>query len=291
MITKKITLSTWKINHEIIYANEGEVNCRYIEVSFKDESENNISLSNRNVTFYAKKPDGTNIFNYCTIDTVNNTATVELTSQALSCPGILECEFQIFDSNNVLLKVNGVRIVVSLEKGFSEAIESSSEFNVLTSAINEIEEITGYVGDLSTLDTTEKDTITGAINELKEATDLIGDLSELTTTEKDTLTEAINEVNTQVIPSSIGGSGATTALNALINLGISDTNQTNFTANSYSDWLSQVQSYVDANLQTRRPFAFNAGWSGVGFGCGLAYQTLDTTSNEELKFLILFNQI
>ena len=89
------------------------------------------------------------------------------------------------------------------------------------------------------------------------------------------------------LPINQGGTGATTALNALINLGVSDTNQMDFTANDYSAWLDQVFAYVDANLQTRRTFVFNAGWQGEGFGCGLAYQTLDTG----FKFLILFNAI
>lgn len=86
-----------------------------------------------------------------------------------------------------------------------------------------------------------------------------------------------------------GGTGATTSKNACINLGLGDTNQMDFSANSYNEWVTSVQSYVDQNLQTRRPFVFNAGWQGIGFGSGLAYQTLDTTSNVETKFLILFN--
>lgn len=89
------------------------------------------------------------------------------------------------------------------------------------------------------------------------------------------------------LPINQGGTGATTALGALINLGVSDTNQMNFTANDYASWLSQVQTYVDNNLQTRRTFVFNAGWEGEGYGCGLAYQTLDTG----FKFLILFNTV
>lgn len=99
-----------------------------------------------------------------------------------------------------------------------------------------------------------------------------------------------NDINNLKVNIANGGTGATTALAALQNLGVSDVNQTDFSANSYSNWVSQVQSYVDSNLQTRRPFVFHAGWSGVGYGCGLAYQTLDTTSNQEFKFLILFNQ-
>ena len=190
MVTQKICLNTCELNHVIIYANEGEVQCRYVEVVFKDDETNDLSLSGYDVTFYAKKPDGTSIFNNCTVDTVNNTATVELTSQTLSVSGVLECEFQIFNSNGPLLKVGGLKIAVAPEKGFSEAIESTDEFNVLIAAINEARSFSSSVGDLDDLTTTEKSTITGAINEL----------------------------NAKVIPISQGGTGAQSATAARTNL-------------------------------------------------------------------------
>lgn len=143
MITKQVNLNTWSTNNVVVYANSGEVDSRYIEISFKDEEENNIDLSGRHVTIYIQKPDNTTIFNYCTVNTSNNTAVVELTSQALSVPGILECEFQIFDGENKLLKVRGLKIFVSTNKDFSEAVESISESNVLASLINDVKEIPG----------------------------------------------------------------------------------------------------------------------------------------------------
>lgn len=95
-----------------------------------------------------------------------------------------------------------------------------------------------------------------------------------------------NDINNLKVNIANGGTGATTALNALINLGVSDANQSDFNASTVQEWLSQVLAYVDTNLQTRRTFVFNAGWNNVGYGCGLAYQTLD----DGFKFLILFNQ-
>ena len=166
MTTKQVNLDIWNTNNVIVYANSGEVDCRYIEVSFKDDSQNNISLSNKSVTFYAKKPDDTTIFNYCTVDTTNNTATVELTSQTLSVPGILECEFQIFNGNNVLLKVDGLKISVSNSNDFSQAIESESESNVLTSLINNVNKNSEAIGNLANLTTSQKSNVVGAINEL-----------------------------------------------------------------------------------------------------------------------------
>lgn len=208
MITKQVSLNTWSTNNVVVYANSGEVYCRYIEVSFKDENQNNINLTNKSVTFYAKKSDNTTIFNYCTVDTINNTATTELTSQALSIPGILECEFQIFDKNNVLLKVNGLKIFVSNSKDFSQAIESSSESNVLTSLINDVKENSEKIGNLVDLTTTEKSTIVDAINEINQTTtgscsSSIGQLSNLSTTEKSTVVGAINELDGKIISAHI----------------------------------------------------------------------------------------
>lgn len=190
MITQKITLNTCEINHVIIYANEGEVRCRYVEVLFKDDETNDVNLNGYDVTFYAKKPDGTSIFNSCTVDTVNNTATAELTSQTLSVSGILDCEFQIFNSSGVVLKVGGLKIAVAPEKGFSGAIESTDEFNVLTSAIYEARSFSNSIGSLENLSTTEKSTVVGAIN----------------------------EVNEKVIPVSQGGTGAQSKIGARTNL-------------------------------------------------------------------------
>lgn len=218
MITQKISLNTCEINHVIVYANEGEVQCRYIEVLFKDDEANDVSLSGYDVTFYAKKPDGTSIYNSCTVDTVNNTATVELTSQTLSASGVLECEFQIYNGSGTLLKVGGLKIAVAPEKGFSGAIESTDEFNVLTSAINEARGFSNSIGDLDDLTTTEKSTIVGAINEIQGATGDIGNLANLTTTEKSTVVGAINEVNGKVVPISKGGTGAENKTQARTNL-------------------------------------------------------------------------
>lgn len=190
MITKKVTLNTWEINEVVVYANRGEVDSRYIEVSFKDSEANTVSLSERNVVFYAKKPDGNVIFNNCTVDGVNNTAILNLTSQTLSVPGLLECEFQIFDGTNVLLKVNGLKIFVSEDENFSGALESTSEANALISAINRSEELLNNIGSLDSLNTIDKSTITGAIN----------------------------EINSKIIPISQGGTGGITATEARRNL-------------------------------------------------------------------------
>lgn len=222
MVTKQITLNVWKKNSVILGFIQGEVDSRYIEVTFNDES-GTLNLANKQVTFYAQKPDGTLIFNDCAVDSDKNTATVAVTSQMESVAGFMECEFQIFNSENSLLKVNGLKILIVSDKDFSEAVESTSECNALLEAIHnaqnygeELEKYLGEVGILSSeigtlsdLTTEEKTSLVGAVNEVNSS--LISNVNDINTN--------ISQLNTKVIPISQGGTGATTAAEALTNIG------------------------------------------------------------------------
>ena len=247
MVTKPITFNIWQENTITLILNQGEINSRCIEATFNDVNEK-MSLKNRQVTLYAQKPDGTFIFNNCDIDVEQNTASVVITSQMVSAAGILYCEFQIFDSENSLLKVNGLKIIVSPNNDFSEAIESSSEYNALIEAINKAQtnndELENYlgkasilsanIGTLSDLTTEEKSSLVTAVNEVNTSLNQVSNtvdgintsLNQVSNTvdgintDLNELNAAINEVNTKVIPLSQGGTGATTLTSARENLGI-----------------------------------------------------------------------
>ena len=141
MITKEISLKLWEKNNEIFYAVKGEVDARCIKVYFLNEDETKLDLSGKTVKFYARKPDGTQIYSDCTVDTNENNVVVNVTSQMVSVLGIVECEFQIFNSENDLLKVNGLRIIVTSKGDFTEAVESSSEFSALVTALNKVQNL------------------------------------------------------------------------------------------------------------------------------------------------------
>ncbi len=211
MVTKPITLKVWHKNTVALILNQGEVNSRYIRVTFEDIN-GNLDLTGRQVTFYAQKPDGTIIFNNCDIDVEQNTASVVITSQMVSSAGLLNCEFQIFDSENSLLKVNGLSIIVEPNKDFSEAIESTSEFNALIEAINKAQtnndELENYlgkasilsanIGTLSNLTTEEKSSLVGAVNEVNTSLNQVSNTVDGINTDLDELNTAINEVNTSL---------------------------------------------------------------------------------------------
>ncbi len=207
MTTKKLKLYTWKENIVTVVVNQGEVNSRYIKITFEN-TDGTLSLEGKQVTLYTEKPDGTIVFNNCTVDTENNTATVSLTSQMSSVPGSLECEFQIIDANNSLLRVNGLQLVVASEKDFSEAVESTSEFSALTQALNQVK------------DTEEQ--LKNFTQETGVLSSNIGSLDNLTTTQKTSLVDAVNELNSKVIPISQGGTGSSTVEEAKTALGIKE---------------------------------------------------------------------
>jgi len=234
VVTKKISLKIWDDNYVTLHTEKGEVDSRYIEVAFKDEHLNNLDLTGKSVTFFAQKPDKTQIFNICTVNTTTNTATIELTSEALDMAGVLVCEFQIFDSNNVLLKVGGLKIIVASEVDFNEAAESSSSADVITVIINSI-----------------------------------GNLSSLTTSAKSNLVSAINELDAKVIPISQGGTGGTTAVEARTNLELmkgyslysnsSGTNGTITLSNSYTNYIFIGIIFADNGVFNRTVFKTDLG--------------------------------
>ncbi len=257
MVTKTLELKIWENNNIAVYAHRGEVDSRYIEASFKTQDQNSLELAEKTVTFYAEKPDGTKIFNDCIIDMETNTATIMLTSQMLCVPGVLNCEFQIFNDINLLLKVTGLKIIVSDETDFSEAIESTSEFNALVESVNNAKKISEGVGNTSELNTEEKSTIVGAIN----------------------------EINTKVWPISQGGTNGTTQVEALTNLGIVDTSTTGFNTSNVDDFVAQVKTYVENNLQVGVPLFFGANNSARGsYGAAFAW-----SMSPNSKTIFLYN--
>lgn len=220
MITNEITFEAWKENYIIVYARKGEINARTITASFKGIDGNNLSLTDKSVTFYALKPDKTQIYNDCTVDTVSGTASILLTSQMLSCAGIVNCEYQIFEGNNLLLKVGGLKLVVEDTCDFSEALESTSECNALIKAINEAEEFS----------------------------ESLGTLSNLTTTAKSDFVSAINEINGKTIPISQGGTGGTTATSARTNLEVMTPVQLYYNASGTHGTITLSDSIENYNM-------------------------------------------
>lgn len=81
-----------------------------------------------------------------------------------------------------------------------------------------------------------------------------------------------------------GGTGAADALGAAINLGLSDPDEMDFAATDAADWENQVKAHILERIQNRRCMMFTAGWSGRGFGSGLAWKAAGNV------YALIFNQ-
>lgn len=175
MVTKQISLNVWQKNSITIYAERGEIDARTLQITFLDESRNPLSLEELKVAFYALKPDGTKVFCFCTVNDSADEVSLTLSSQTVSSAGVVECEFQIYKGEEMVLKVDGLRILVLEDLNCEDALESTSEFNALAAALAEAEdaleaanEFKSSVGELSNLQTEQKSSVVGAINELHE---------------------------------------------------------------------------------------------------------------------------
>lgn len=142
MTTKSITLEIWQPNDMRIQVNQGEVNSRFLEIKILDKNKS-FNLADKTVIFYATKPDGNLIFNYCEIiDAQKGLINLAMTSQMSIVPGIMrDCEIDILDEELTKLKVKGLSIEIIRCTDFESAIESTSEFTVLDEALADVKKV------------------------------------------------------------------------------------------------------------------------------------------------------
>lgn len=142
MTTKSITLNVWQPDDVRVQVNQGEVNSRFLEIKILDKKKA-FNLAGKTVIFYATKPDGNLIFNYCEIiDAQKGLINLAMTSQMSIVPGIMrDCEIDILDDELTKLKVKGLSIEIARCTDFESAIESTSEFTALTQALDEVNKV------------------------------------------------------------------------------------------------------------------------------------------------------
>ena len=139
MTTKSLTLDIWQKNNVIVKAGQGEVNSRFLEISVTDKGAS-FDLTGKTVIFYATKPDGNVIYNYCKIENAENgVVSVCLTSQVSNMCGKLFCEIHIIDAETSTLKISGLELYIVPCANLDEAVESKSEFTALEKAMAEYE--------------------------------------------------------------------------------------------------------------------------------------------------------
>ena len=141
MTTAKVKLDTWHKNCVVVSASQGEVNARFLEITLVDGGEP-LNLEGATVLIYAEKPDKNVIFNNCKIENAEKgIVSVGLTSQMSVLSGKLDCEIHIINREKSTLKILGFQIRVMPCANSDSAVESTSEFTVLSDAIEQTLEI------------------------------------------------------------------------------------------------------------------------------------------------------
>ena len=135
MTTAKLKLDTWHKNCVVVSASQGEVNARFLEITLVDGGEP-LNLEGTTVLIYAEKPDKNVIFNNCKIENAEKgIVSVGLTSQMSVLSGKLDCEIHIINREKSTLKILGLQIRVMPCANSDSAVESASEFTVLSDAM------------------------------------------------------------------------------------------------------------------------------------------------------------
>ena len=145
---QNLTIDINKKPFQTITANVGEVASRFIKITIL---ENNIPADLTGVTayLYAKKADGTKVFNSVKVeDAKQGIVLAELTSQVLAIPGLVKLTLLLTKDS---AKLASKQIIVSVDESSidDEAIESSNEFGALTEALNKVNNIDNKFNELT----------------------------------------------------------------------------------------------------------------------------------------------
>jgi len=132
--TKTIRLDVTKKYTEPIYLVQYEVDARILDI-YLSAGSLPINLTGASVVFYAKKPDGTILFNDCTIvDAVSGHVMYTVTEQMCAVAGDLRCWILVIKDDAELRSIE-FKVTVQPSEDDTEAIESTSEFTALEEAL------------------------------------------------------------------------------------------------------------------------------------------------------------
>ncbi len=168
MITKQIALDLWKQLKEPITAVQYEADARQLTIYLKSGGLT-VNVAGASVVFYAIKPDGTVLYNACTVvDGAAGEVSYVITEQTCAVAGKLRCWIDIFaDGKHVRSQEFTITVQPSVDS--TSAIESTSEFSELAVSLALI---AGFDARLATAE----ENIAGMITAVKHAMHRIGDI-------------------------------------------------------------------------------------------------------------------
>lgn len=123
-----------------IDAKQHDVKSRYLKIKLYNQGQEfNVNDKDLAYKFFAIKPDGTEVFNNCTIE--NGYVVIELTGQTLAVPGKVKAELMVTGATNgevLTTKPFIINVIKSINS--SKAIESTNEYSVIMNLVRDLNE-------------------------------------------------------------------------------------------------------------------------------------------------------
>lgn len=139
-LAKEIIIDVEQFHVPDIDAKQHDLKSRFLKIKlFNEAKEFNVNDRDLAFKFFARKPDGTEVFNNCTVE--NNFVVIELTSQTLAVAGKVKAELMIYGkANGEVLTTKPFIINVIPSINSQSAIESTNEYSVIMDLVKELEE-------------------------------------------------------------------------------------------------------------------------------------------------------
>lgn len=139
-LAKEIIIDVEQFHVPDIDAKQHDLKSRFLKIKlFNEAKEFNVNDRDLAFKFFARKPDGTEVFNNCTVE--NNFVVIELTSQTLAVAGKVKAELMITGrANGEVLTTKPFIINVIESINSQSAIESTNEYSVIMNIVKELEE-------------------------------------------------------------------------------------------------------------------------------------------------------
>lgn len=139
-LAKEIIIDVEQFHVPDIDAKQHDLKSRFLKIKlFNEAKEFNVNDRDLAFKFFARKPDGTEVFNNCTVE--NNFVVIELTSQTLAVAGKVKAELMITGrANGEVLTTKPFIINVIESVNSQSAIESTNEYSVIMNIVKELEE-------------------------------------------------------------------------------------------------------------------------------------------------------
>lgn len=144
-VTTDISLPTsGDVTYLRVYAKQNDAKSRFLRIKLVDENGNQVSAvgSGYRVYIRATKPDKTQIFDTCTVDS-NGCIVAPLSDQFLARAGVVKADVAIYSNNEELLSSSVFDVYVVKSSYDEDGVISSDEFSALTEALSDAQNAVG----------------------------------------------------------------------------------------------------------------------------------------------------